>query len=124
MDGSELINLLSQPPASFTWSSSADGQRTMGTSEGFVLDMWPDRVGAVALFPPDRPDLAERNGTIMQLILMAMRPDWNSAASWLAQQMKLAARSKSPRSEYANIARGVTVTWDRTQSRMTLRVRR
>lgn len=124
MTGSELINLLSQPPASFTWSSSADGQRTMGTSEGFVLDMWPGYVEAVALFPPDRPDLAERNGTIMQLLLMAMRPDWQSAASWLSLQMKLAARSKAVRPEYANIARRVTATWDRAHSRMTLKVMR
>lgn len=124
MTGSDLIELLSRPPASFTWSSSDDGQRTMGTAEGFVLDMWPDRVEAAALFPPDRPDLAARNGTIMQLLLMAMRPDWSSAASWLAQQMKLAARSKSARPEYVNVTRRLTLVWDRTHSRMTLRIAR
>ena len=124
MTGSELIDLLSQPPASFTWSTSADGQRTMGTAEGFVLDMWPDRVEAAALFPPDNLGLAARNGVIMQLLLMAMRPEWQGAAAWLAQQLKLAARSKAVRPEYMNVIRRVTITWDRTNSRATLKVDR
>lgn len=116
-----LVELFSKPPASFTWSSSADG-RTMGTTEGFVLDIWPDRVEAAALFPPDRTDLAARNGTLLQLLLMAMRPDWTSAPSWLAQQMRLAARTQKP-FESLNVTRRVTFVWSRAESRATLKVR-
>lgn len=116
-----LIDLFSRPPASFTWSSSENGQRTMGTSEGFVLDIWPDRIEAAALFPPDRPDLTERNATLMQLLIMATRPEWNSAASWLAQAMRLAARGHQ---EQINVTRRVRFLNDPTQSRMTLRIQR
>lgn len=121
MDHKALIDLFSHPPASFTWSASADGTRTMGTSEGFVLDIWPDRVEAAALFPADRPDLIERNATLMQLLLMAMRPDWNSAASWLAQAMRMAARGHR---EQINVTRRVRFMNDPTHSRMTLRITR
>jgi hypothetical protein len=115
----QLIDLFSQPPASFVWSASEDGTRTMGTSEGFVLDIWPDRVEAAALFPPDRPDLVERNATLLQLLLLAMRPDWNSAPSWLAQAMRMAARGHR---EDVNITRRVRFQNDPTHSRTTLRI--
>ncbi len=115
----QLIDLFSKPPASFTWSSSADDQRTIGMTEGFILDIWPDRVEAAALFPPDRPDLAERNGTLFQLLLLAMRPDWNSASSWLAQAMRQGARGHQ---EEINITRRVRFVWDRAHSRATLKV--
>lgn len=117
-----LIDLFSQPPASFTWSTSEDGTRTMGTSEGFVLDIWADRVEAVALFPPDRPDLVERNATLLQLLLMAMRPEWSSAPAWLAQQMRAAARSDKV--EETNFSRRVRWAWDSVHSRATLRIAR
>jgi hypothetical protein len=116
-----LIDLFSQPPASFAWSASADGARTMGTSEGFVLDIWPDRVEAAALFPPDRPDLAARNAALCELLLLAMRPDWVSAPSWLAQAMRQAARGHA---EQINVVRGVRFTHDAAQSRATLRIHR
>jgi hypothetical protein len=93
----------------------------MGTSEGFVLDIWPDRVEAAALFPPDRPDLAERNATLLQLLLMAMRPDWQSAASWLAQAMRQAARGHR---EDVNVTRRVRFVHDAAHSRATLRIQR
>lgn len=117
----QLIDLFSKPPASFAWSSSEDGSRTMGTSEGFVLDIWPDRIEAAALFPPDRPDLVERNATLLQLLLMATRPDWNSAASWLAQAMRQAARGHA---EQINVSRGVRFLHDDAHSRTTIRIRR
>lgn len=117
----QLIDLFSKPPASFTWSSSEDGARTMGTSEGFVLDIWPDRVEAAALFPPDRPELAERNGVLLQLLILALRPDWNSAASWLAQAMRQAARGHR---ESINVTRGIRFLHDAQQSRTTVRITR
>lgn len=116
-----LIDLLSQPPASLVWSSSEDGTRTIGTSEGFVLDIWPDRIEAAALFPPDNAPLAARNGTLMQLILMALRPDWHSAPSWLAMQMQFAARTAKPFDEI-NVTRRTRFVWSRAQSRATLKV--
>lgn len=117
----QLIDLFSKPPASFAWSSSENGTRTMGTSEGFVLDIWPDRIEAAALFPHDRPDLIERNATLLQLLLLALRPDWNSAASWLAQAMRQAARGHR---EDINVSRGVRFVNDAAHSRATLRVTR
>jgi hypothetical protein len=117
----DLVELFTHPPESFVWSSSEDGTRTIGTSEGFVLDILPDRVEAAALFPPDRPDLVERNATLLQLLLMAMRPDWNSAASWLAQAMRMAARGHR---EQINVSRRVRFVDDPTQSRATLKVMR
>src|SRR5262245_63694268 len=76
MEQVQLQHLFSQEPASLVWSASADGRRTVGTSEGFVLDLWPDRAEAAAVFPPDDAALAARNGTLLQLLLVAMRPDW------------------------------------------------
>lgn len=124
----QLIELFSKPPASFVWSASDDGQRTMGTAEGFVLDIWPDRVEVAALFPPDRPDLVERNATLLQLLLLAMRPDWASASNWLAQAMRMAARfhptTDRPFYEDDNITRRVRFVQDAAHSRATLRIAR
>ena len=119
----QLVKLFSQPPASFTWSTSEDGTRTIGTTEGFILDLWPDRVEAVALFPPDRLDLAARNGTLLELVILAMRRDWLTGPSWLAQQMRRAARARKPFDE-VNITRRVRFAWDRAHSRATLKVTR
>lgn len=115
----DLVELFSKPPASFVWSSSEDGSRTIGTSEGFILDILSDRVEAAALFPPDRPDLVERNATLLELLLMAMRPNWNSAASWLAQAMRQAARGHH---EQINVSRRVRFVDDPAHSRTTLRI--
>lgn len=116
----QLQNLFSQEPASFIWSAGQG--RTIGTAPGFVLDLWPDRAEAAATFPPDDAMLAARNGTLLQLLLVAMRPDWESASDWLAQQMKLAARSKDARPEFINFTRGVRLVWNRAHSRATLKV--
>lgn len=121
MQRSELQQLFSQEPASLTWS---EGQgHTLGTAPGFVLHLWPDRVEAAAVMARDDAALAARNGTLLQLLLVALRPDWQSASEWLAQQMRLAARSKSARPEMANYTRGVVFAWDPRNSRATLRVR-
>lgn len=116
-----LIDLFSKPPASFAWSTSADGQRTIGTSAGFVLDIWPDRVAAAALFPSDQPDLVARNAALLQLLLLAMRPEWSSASSWLSQAMRQAARGQR---ESVNVARGVRFANDAAHSRATVEIRR
>jgi len=117
----DLVELFSKPPASFVWSTSEDGSRTMGSSEGFVLDIWPDRVEAAALFPSDRPDLTERNATLFQLLLLAMRPDWASSSSWLAQAMRQAVRGHR---EDINVSRRVRFVSDAANSRATLRIAR
>lgn len=116
-----LKDLFSQAPASFAWSER-DG-RTIGTSVGFALDLWPDRIEAAALFPPDDAALIGRNSTLLQLLLVATRPDWQSSGTWLATAMRTAARSKRALPEEINITRGVRLTWDRAHSRATLRIR-
>jgi len=118
-----LIDLFSKPPASFLWSTSEDGRRQIGVSDGFILDIWADRVEAAAAMPPDRPDLAARNGVLLQLLLAALRPDWENSAAWLAQQMRLGAREKKPPYVESNIIRRVAFSWDPERSRATLKVR-
>lgn len=115
----KLIDLFSKPPASLVWSEGEG--RTIGASEGFALDIWPDRVVASALLPPDRPDLAARNGTLLQLLLVALRPDWHTASAWLAQQLRLAQRHAA--FEGPNVTRRVTFLWSRQHSRVTLMVK-
>lgn len=121
MNRNELQALFSRPPASFTWSQSEDGSRVMGTSEGAVLDLWPDRVEFAGLFPPDRADLAARNGTLMQLLLTALRRDWVTASDWLTTQLRMATRTKGFY-EGPNYSRRVVFTFDRQSSRATLKV--
>lgn len=118
----EIQNLLSQPPASFTWSQSDDGTRIIGASEGRVIDLWPDRAEMAAVFPPDRADVAARNGALMALVLCALRPQWQSASDWLAVQMRQAARAKTPLFETENYSRQVRFVFDRQHSRATLKV--
>lgn len=122
MNRDDIQSLFSQPPASFTWSRSEDGGRVMGTSEGAVLDLWPDRVEFAGLFPPDRADLAARNGTLMQLLLTALRRDWVTASDWLTAQLRMAARAKEFY-EGPNYSRRVVFTFSRRESRATLKVR-
>jgi hypothetical protein len=120
MTTAELQDLFSTPPASLVWSQSDDGQRTIGASEGFALDIWPDRVVASALMPPDRPDLAARNGTLLELLLLALRSDWQTASAWLAQQLRLASRHANY--DGPNYTRRVKLLWSRQHSRVTLKV--
>jgi hypothetical protein len=123
MNAAELQNLLSQPPASFTWSQSEDGTRTIGSSGGCVIDLLPDRVEMAAVFPPDRADVAARNGALMALVLVALRKEWQTAGDWLAVQMRQAARAKTPLFEAENYSRQVRFVFDRHHSRATLRIR-
>lgn len=122
MNRDELQALFSQPPASFQWAQGADGDRTIGTSAGAALDLWPDRVEFAGLFPPDSPELAARNATLMQLLLTALRRDWISASDWLTAQMRMAARSKEFY-EGPNYSRRVSFAFDRKTSRATLKVK-
>lgn len=116
-----IKDLFSQEPASVAWSEQ--NGRTVGTSVGFVLDLWPDRIEAAALFPPDNTALVGRNSTLLQLLLVATRPDWQSSSTWLANAMRTAARSKEIVHEEINITRGVRLVWDKRHSRATLRIR-
>jgi hypothetical protein len=119
----DLQALFTRPPASFLWSPSEDGRRVIGVTEGVVLDLWPDKAEMTALFPPDREDIAARNGTLMLLLLTATRPDWQSAGDWLTFHLRSAARGKSPIHEETNYTRGVTFSYSRATSRALLRVR-
>jgi hypothetical protein len=117
----KLVDLFSQAPASLSWSLSEDGTRRIGTSEGFILTLGAT-IEAAAIFPPDREDIAARNGTLLLLLLTALRPDWQTAGDWLAQQMRLARGSKHLTFEGPNYSRRVTFVWDRRHSRATLKV--
>lgn len=122
MTHDELQHLFSQPPASFAWSKSADGNRVIGASAGAVLDLWPDRVEFAAITPPDQPDLTARNATLMLLLLTALRPEWVTAGDWLTMQLRMATRSQGVY-EGPNYSRRVVFTFDRKASQATLRVR-
>lgn len=123
MTRDELQALFTRPPASFEWSQSDDGRRTIGASPGCVLDLWPDRAEMVATFPPDDAAQAQRNGVLMVLLLTALRPDWSSAGDWLAVQMRHAGRSKYGQADVPNVSRQVRFRYDRQHSRATLVVR-
>lgn len=120
----ELITLLTKPPASFVWATKEG--RTIGTSEGFILDFWPDRVEAAAIFAPNDTRMAARNSMLFLLILSALRPDWNSISDWLTIQMRLGARytptDDEPLFQADNGTRRVRFTWDQLHSRATLTV--
>lgn len=119
----QLIALLRNPPASFEWSQSDDGSRTIGTCPGCGVDIWSDRVEVAALFPPDDAELVARNGILLQLILAALRPDWATAGEWLANQMRMAARARTDH-EGVNYSRGVRFAYARKTSTATLKVQR
>jgi hypothetical protein len=85
-----LIEALSKPPASFTWSH--DHNRLIGTRAGFAVDIWPDKVVCLSIMAFDRPKLAQNNAILLLLVLTALRPDWNAAGDWLAVQMRQAKR--------------------------------
>ena len=119
----DLQTLLSQPPASFAWSQSEDGSRTIGTCPGCGVDIWPDRVAVAALMPSDDAALVDRNSVLLLLILSALRPDWITAGDWLKTQMGMAARSKEGVYEGPNYSRGVTFGWSRKTSTATLKVK-
>lgn len=113
------------PPASFAWAQNNQG-RTIGTSEGPLLDIWPDRAEVVATFPPDNATLAARNAILIQLLLSAMRPDWADPGRWLAEQLRQAKRFKPtknvPTFDVTSTVYRVRLTWDMRLSQLTVRV--
>lgn len=119
----DLQALLSQPPANFVWSSSADGRRTLGTAPGAMIDLWPDRVELVAIFPPDDLALAQHNGALLLLVLCALRPAWEGVPAWLKVQLDLAKRAKVLH-EGTHYGQRVTFIYERRYSRATLKVQR
>ncbi len=123
MNPNDLQSLFSQPPASFVWTQSKDGSRTMGAAPGAVIDLWHDRVELAALMPPDRVDLAAHNAALMLLLVTAMRRDWITASDWLTTQMRMAGRATGFY-EGVNYSRRVSFTFDRRMSRATLKVKR
>lgn len=118
----QFVELLSQPPASFVWSSSEDGRRTIGTSQGAICDIWADHIELAAIFPPDDLALAGRNGTLMLLVLCALRPEWERAGDWLKLQLGLAAKAKVAH-EGTHYGQRVTFSYMRGSSRAALKVK-
>ena len=121
----QLTSLFSMPPASFAWAQNAQG-RTLGSSEGLVLDIWPDRAECVAIFPPDNAQLAARNAILIQLLLSAMRPEWADPGRWLAEQLRQAKRFKPTKNvpifDVTSTVYRVRLTWDMQASQLTVRV--
>ena len=122
LTNADLQELFSAPPASFHWSQSVNGWRAIGSSEGAILDIWPDHAELTATFPPDNAELAARNGTLMQLLLVALRPEWQSGSAWLSNHMRMAARSRRNEYEVFNYSRGVRFRYDREHSKAALRI--
>lgn len=124
MDARELQALFTKPPASLTWATKEG--RAIGASEGFLLDLWPDRVEAAGVFAPNRPSVAARNGVLFLLLLMAERPEWANVQVWFTETLRLAKRfrptEEHPYFELTNTEHRVRFTWDARQSRATLRV--
>ena len=116
-----LIEALSAPPASFQWT--AGNGRVMGTCAGFVLDIWPDKVEALAIMAPDQPTLTRNNALLLQIVLSALRPDWPASLDWLTQQFRQATQANG---SYAgpNYIRGVIFAWNKQKSHVTLTLRR
>lgn len=121
----QLIDLFLKPPASFAWATNNEG-RTLGTSEGFALDIWPDKVEAAVLFPPDNSRLVRRNTMLCLLLLMMLRPNWADPEGWLTEQMRQAGRYRPtkdvPLYQGEHTEEQVRLSWDKTQSRLTLHI--
>lgn len=116
-----LIEALSAPPASFEWT--AGNGRVIGTCAGFVLDIWPDKIEALAIMAPDQPTLTRNNAMLLQLVLSALRADWHTSSDWLAQQFRQATQANG---SYAgpNYTRGVVFSWNKQKSHVILTLRR
>lgn len=122
----QLIDLFSKPPASFAWATNNEG-RTLGTSEGFVLDIWTDTVEAAVLFPPDNSRLVRRNTMLCLLLLLVLRPNWADPERWLTEQMRQANRFRPTKKQpfyqtTENTQEQVRFSWDKIQSRVTLSI--
>ena len=117
-----LITALSKPPASFAWSAS-DGA-LIGAAQGIVIQVLPHKIECMAVMAYDAPVLAQNNATLMLFALTALRPDWNAAGDWLAQQMKQAAQSVKRAYAGPNADQGCCFEYDKQHSRATLTIKR
>lgn len=117
----DIQALFSRPPASFVWSRSEDGQRTLGTSHGAVMDIWPGNVQLACIVAPDDQALVNRGVALMLLLLAALRPAWVTAPDWLAQQMRMATRATGTY-EGPNYSQRVLFSYDKQHSRAVLKV--
>lgn len=116
-----LITALSKPPASFAWTAG-DGS-LIGVSHGIVVHVLPHKVECMAVMAYDAPTLAQNNATLMLLILVALRPKWNAAGDWLAQQMRQAKQSTLRAYAGPNAEQNCCFEYDKQHSRATLTIR-
>lgn len=120
----DLVTLFSKQPAALAWAVKEG--RTIGASEGFLLDLWPDRAECVGVFARANPRLAARNATLLLLLLMACRPEWANVEVWLSETLRLARRfhptESHPFFDLTNTEHRVRFTWDARLSRATLQV--
>lgn len=117
----DIQALFSRPPASFAWSRSSDGLRTIGVGHGATLDLWSDTAQLACIMASDDTALVERGALLMLLLLAALRPAWVTAPDWLAQQMRMAARAKGPY-EGPNYSQRVEFRYDKQRSTALLKV--
>ncbi len=117
-----LIAALSAPPASFQWTAG-DGS-LIGAAQGIVVQVLPHKIECMAVMAYDAPQLAQNNATLMLLMLVALRPAWDTAADWLAREMRQA--KATDRRVYAgpNGDQGCVFCYDKTHSRATLTIKR
>jgi len=125
MTPAELEALFSREPASFVFADAPPVQgrvRRFGTAPGMTMEIEQKAVTMLGAFTPSNPDDAKRNGILMQLLLAALRPDWARSELWLATQMRLAGRSRTPDFEAPNYARKVRFVFHRQTGQAVLRV--
>ena len=117
-----LISALSSPPASFQWS--AGDRALIGARAGFVVQVLHDKIECMAVMAYDAPQLAQINATLLLLILTALRPDWDAAGDWLAQQMRQAKASALRAYAGPNGEQSCCFEYDKQHSRATLTIKR
>ena len=117
-----LITALSAPPASFQWTAG-DGS-LIGAARGIVVQVLPHKIECMAVMAYDAPALAQNNATLMLLMLVALRPTWDTAADWLAREMRQAKQAEHRVYAGPNGEQGCVFCYDKQHSRATLTIKR
>ena len=117
-----LIEALSVPPASFHWTAS--DRALIGASTGIVVQVLPHKIECMAVMAYDAPALAQNNATLMLLMLVALRPAWDTAADWLAREMRQAKQAELRTYAGPNSEQGCVFCYDKQHSRATLTIKR